>query len=263
VLLGMCSSQAESQKLRSLGDLAHPVRMQVFLIGGAGRVGSALACRLVAAGNHVVLAGRTETSLAALSADLSMPYAVVDASGFEALDQVLQKHPPLDAVVNCADSLLLKPAHLNAENEYREIVDINLTTAFATVRAGAETKMSTGGSIVPCASAAARTGLANHEAIAAAKSGVVGLTLSAAATYAPRNIRVNCVAPGLVASPLTARITENEIARKASQSMHALGRIGTPDDIAAALAWLVDPANSWITGQVVGVDGGLGTIRPR
>jgi NAD(P)-dependent dehydrogenase (short-subunit alcohol dehydrogenase family) len=110
---------------------------------------------------------------------------------------------------------------------------------------------------------AARIGLANHEAIAAAKAGVIGLTLSAASTYAPRGVRVNCVAPGLVRTPMTARLTQNEGALKASTAMHALGRIGEPADVAAAIAWLIGPESSWVTGQVLGIDGGLGSVRPR
>lgn len=123
--------------------------------------------------------------------------------------------------------------------------------------------MTTGGSIVLVSSCAARVGLTNHEAIAAAKAGVIGLTLSAAATYAPRGIRVNCVAPGLVRTPMTARLTVNEASLKASTAMHALGRIGEPADVAAALEWLLSPEQSWVTGQVLGIDGGLSTVRPR
>ena len=115
-----------------------------------------------------------------------------------------------------------------------------------------------GGSIALVSSAAARTGLANHEAIAAAKAGVIGLTLSAAATYAPKQVRVNCVAPGLVQTPLTGRITGSATASEASRAMHALGRLGEPDDVASALEWLLSPGNAWVTGQVLGVDGGLG-----
>ena len=109
---------------------------------------------------------------------------------------------------------------------------------------------------------AARAGLSNHEAIAAAKAGVIGLTLSAAATYARQHIRINCVAPGLVRSPLTRKLTESEAALKASTNMHPLGRIGEPSDVASALAWLLDPEQSWVTGQVLGVDGGLSSLRP-
>ena len=121
----------------------------------------------------------------------------------------------------------------------------------------------TGGSVVLVSSAAARVGLVNHEAIAAAKAGVIGLTLSAAATYAPRGIRVNCVAPGLVRTPMTARLTANEASLKASTAMHALGRVGDPADVAGAIDWLLGPDSGWVTGQVLGIDGGLATVRPR
>lgn len=102
-----------------------------------------------------------------------------------------------------------------------------------------------------------------HEAIAAAKAGIIGLTLSAAATYAERGIRVNCVAPGLVQTALTARLTANEASKKASVAMHPLGRLGEPAEVAGAIAWLLDSKQNWITGQVIGIDGGLATLRAR
>lgn len=120
--------------------------------------------------------------------------------------------------------------------------------------------MTQGGSVVLMASAAARIGLPHHEAIAAAKAGIIGLMLSGAATYAGMNLRFNVVAPGLIESPLTASITTNPLLRKASESMHALGRLGKPIDVANAIVFLLDPQNSWMTGQVLGVDGGLGSI---
>ena len=106
-------------------------------------------------------------------------------------------------------------------------------------------------------SAAARHGLANHEAIAAAKAAVEGLVRSAAATYAPRGVRVNAVAPGLVRTPLAARLTANPASLAASEAMHPLGRIGEPDDVAALVAWTLGPEATWVTGQGGGMDGGL------
>lgn len=90
-----------------------------------------------------------------------------------------------------------------------------------------------------------------------------GLVISAAATYANKGIRVNAVAPGLTDTPLAARITGNEASLMASIALHPLGRIGTAEDIASAAEWLIDPSQSWVTGQVIRVDGGLSTVRSR
>ena len=120
-----------------------------------------------------------------------------------------------------------------------------------------------GGSIVLMSSAVAQRGMINHEAIAAAKAGVVGLAQSAAATYARYHVRVNCVAPGLTRTPLSEPLTKNEVSLKASAALHPLGRIGEPNEVASAIAWLIDPEQSWVTGQVIGVDGGLASVQAR
>ena len=233
----------------------------IAIVGASGGIGSALARRLKKSGQQILLIGRSADRLKALAEELDCPVALADATNAEDLSQALNAVAPLHGIVNCAGSVLLKPAHLTSEQEWSQTLQTNLTTAFNVVRAGARLMMQTGGSIVLCSTAAARIGLANHEAIAAAKAGVIGLTLSAAATYAGRNIRVNCVAPGLVDTPLTARIMSNELALKASLAMHALGRAGKPEHVASAIAWLLDAENDWVTGQVIGVDGGLGTVR--
>ena len=167
----------------------------------------------------------------------------------------------IDGVVNCVGSVLLKPAHLTTPDEWNAAIATNLTSAFATVRGAFPLMRKQGGSIVLLSTAAARTGIPNHEAIAAAKAGVIGLMQSAAATYAARNIRMNAVAPGLIQTTLTERIWSNKTAAAASRGMHALGRLGTPADVASLIAWLLQEDNGWITGQVFGVDGGLATLR--
>ena len=176
--------------------------------------------------------------------------------------RVIEVHGRLDGVVNCAGSLLLKPAHLTTPEEWSETLGVNLGTAFAVVRAAGRL-MTRGGSVVLMSSAAARTGLPNHEAIAAAKAGIIGLTLSAAATYASRDLRINAVAPGLVRTPMTERITANAASSKTSTNLHPLGRLGDPDDVARMIGWLMDPRQTWVTGQVFGIDGGLSTVRGR
>ncbi len=243
-----------------------------LIIGAAGGIGAALARQLAAGGARLVLAGRDAAKLEALAAslgDAARGAHALDASRFDVVDPFVadaaRDHGPIAGLVNCAGSLLLKPAHLTSQAEYEATIAASLTTAFATVRAAGRTLASQpdGGAVVLVASAAARTGLANHEAIAAAKAGVIGLTQSAAASYAARKLRVNCVAPGLVRTPLTARVTSTPAGEQASVGMHALGRLGEPEDVAGMIAYLLSPAARWITGQVIGVDGGLGTVRAR
>jgi NAD(P)-dependent dehydrogenase (short-subunit alcohol dehydrogenase family) len=123
--------------------------------------------------------------------------------------------------------------------------------------------MTAGGSVLLFSSAAGRVGLANHEAIAAAKAGIIGLTLSAAATYAQRKLRVNCIAPGLVQTAMSEKITSNQSAAAFSRALHPLGRLGEPGDIAPLAALLLSDEGSWITGQVFGVDGGLATVKTK
>jgi 3-oxoacyl-[acyl-carrier protein] reductase len=252
----------------NINNLVRRSNTPVYLvIGATSAIGTEVCRQLKTTGGRVVPAGRQADKLALLEQEFETQAFQVDAAYPDTIESLIQQvseiYTHLDGVVNCIGSLLLKPAHLTTEAEWLTTLTTNLGSAFTTVRAATKAMLHTGGSIVLVSSAAARIGLANHEAIAAAKAGIIGLTLSAAASYGARGIRVNCVAPGLVKTPLTARITENEAALKTSQAMHALGRIGEPADVASAIVWLLDPANRWVTGQVLGVDGGLGSVRAR
>lgn len=240
---------------------------RVIVIGGTGGIGSALVDRLVRAGHRPFLVGRDRERLAAAAERTGCPTAVCDATDPDAFDrsadEAVARLGGLDGIVNCAGSILLKPAHLTTVADWQATIAANLTTAFAAVRAAGRLLRAEGGSVVLCSSAAARVGLGNHEAIAAAKAGIVGLVLSAAATYARARIRFNAVAPGLVRTPLSRGLVSSEPAEKASIAMHPLGRLGEPDDVAGAIAWFLDPAQDWVTGQVLAVDGGLAELRTR
>lgn len=243
-------------------------RKQTYLVFGAtGGIGSALSRRLAARGARLVLAGRREESLAALAETMDATTVQVDATDFDRVDQAFDEAVrwagQLDGVANCVGSLLLKPAHTTTPDEYYGTMAISATSSFAIVRSAAKALRKGGGSIVLVASAAAQVGLPNHEAIAAAKGAVIGLTRSAAATYASQQIRVNAVAPGLTQTPLTERITSNDTSLRASLAMHPLGRVGQPEDVAAAMAWLLSPESSWVTGQILGVDGGMSALRSK
>jgi NAD(P)-dependent dehydrogenase (short-subunit alcohol dehydrogenase family) len=237
------------------------------VFGAYGGIGSALCRRLAKRGAHLLLAGRNEQRLASWATELRAESFCLDASNLRQVESCMKRagelHGEVNGVANCVGSLLLKPPHVTSEEEWDATVTANLKSAFAVVRAAAITMAQKGGSVVLLSTAAARIGLANHEAISAAKAGLEGLALAASASYASKGIRFNCVAPGMTRTPLTAKLLQNEMMAKASAGMHVLGRIGEPNDVASAIEWLLDPEQSWVTGQVIGVDGGLSRIRSR
>lgn len=225
-----------------------------LVIAASSSIGQAVVHLLNEAGHNIFKTARDDSKIT--------PDAYLDATDFDAVEEIFQKAGDLAGVVNCSGSLLLKPSHLTTKDQYLSVIDSSLTTAFATVRAAGK-YMTNGGSVVLISSAVAKEGFTNHEAIASAKAGIIGLTLSAAATYASANLRINAVAPGLIETSLTTHITNNEQSKKFSESMHALGRLGTSEDVARAILFFLNPENSWITGQVLGVDGGLSSVRPK
>lgn len=241
---------------------------RVVVIGAGGGIGRDVCRRVVASGGTVVACGRRAEPLEQIRAELSPAVEVRlldarDAAAVGELFEGLSSQGPLSGVANLAGAFLLKPAHLTSESELAEQIAQNLTTAFNVVRSASRAMMNGGGSIVLVSSVAATMGLASHEAVAATKAAVEGLARSAAASYAARGIRVNCVAPGLTRTPMTERITANEASLKVSTAMHPLGRIGEPADVASAIAWLLSSDSGWVTGQTIGVDGGLSRVRAK
>ncbi|MDT0630792.1 SDR family NAD(P)-dependent oxidoreductase [Rubrivirga litoralis] len=242
------------------------------LVGGTGGIGAPLARRLAADGARVVLGGRDADKLSALAGETGAKAFTLDATEPDAIGGLVgaavEAHGRVDGIANLVGSITLKPAHALSPEAFDETLRLNLHTAFYAVRAAATAMRKNadpaGGAVVLMSSVAARLGLANHEAVAAAKAGVDGLVRAAAATYAPQGIRVNSVAPGLVRTPLAGRLVASEQAVEASAAMHPLGRIGEPEDLTDALAFLLDRERSgWVTGQTLSVDGGFSTVRPR
>jgi 3-oxoacyl-[acyl-carrier protein] reductase len=246
----------------------HATAPVTLIIGAAGGIGSATVRSLAANGHRLFLAGRDRAALDALGGEVAAEgITTLDARDIAAVTSwvtdVAEQAGRIDGIANLAGSILLKPAHLTTPEEWDDTIATNLTSAFAVIRAAAPRMREHGGSIVLASSAAAQTGIANHEAIAAAKGGIIAMVRSAAATYGGSGVRVNAVAPGLTRARMTARMFDNEAQAEASRQMHALGRLGEPEDVASVVAWLLDPATTWVTGQTIGVDGGLGQVRTR
>jgi NAD(P)-dependent dehydrogenase (short-subunit alcohol dehydrogenase family) len=225
-----------------------------LIIAGSSAIGQEITKSLKARGDTCFTTARNQNKI--------NPDMILEATDFEKVKEAFRQAGPLDGVVNCSGSLLLKNAHSTNKIEYQKIIDASLTTSFATVHAAGHI-MKNGGSVVLISSSAALVGLANHEAISAAKAAIIGLARSAAASYAHSNLRFNVVAPGLVNTPLTEDLVNNESFYNASKAMHPLGRIGTVKDIANAILFFLNPENNWITGQVLCVDGGLSQVKPK
>lgn len=237
-----------------------------FIAGATGGIGSLLARRLKSSGARVFLAARDEGRLLQLCQELDAEGAVIDGASFKSYEAAIEaavKSGNLDGAVCCTGSLILKSAHGTTQDEFDATIAANVTSAFGLTRSAAKAMMGNGGSIVLVSSAAAKIGLQNHEAIATAKAAIGGLCISSAATYARYKIRVNCVAPGLTETPMTSRLFASEPSRKASEAMHPLGRLGRPEDIVDSMLWLLSDASSWVTGQTICVDGGLGSLKTR
>ncbi|GAB4514840.1 MAG: SDR family oxidoreductase [Phycisphaerales bacterium] len=239
-----------------------------FLLGATGGIGSATARHLHAKGYTLALAARDAGKLDQLAGELGGAATfALDATDpdavKEAVDAFAKDSGGLHGAANFVGSILLKPAHATKVDEWHTTIDLNLNTAFYLVRAAVPHLMKTGGVCMLCTSAVARQGFAAHEAIAAAKAGVVGLAQAAAASYASKGVRFNCLAPGLTDTPMASAITGNETALKASEQMHPDGRIGTAEEAARAASFLLDYEHTHITGQILGVDGGLGTVKAK
>jgi len=238
----------------------------ILIFGASGGVGSKLAKQLSLQQKRVILCSRNVSKLKVLAAELNQSYMVCDGTSEDEVNQVIEKtireYGKIDAVANCIGSFFIKPLVQTSLTEFNEVLRINLTSCFAVLKASFQ-KMAAQkkGSIVFISSCAAGIGLMHHEAISAAKGAIEALVRSAAASCAQKGVRINAVAPGLIDTPLSAPIMSNEAALKASIAFHPLGRIGSADDIASAVAWLLSNHSSWITGQTLYVDGGLSRIK--
>tara|TARA_A100001037_G_C15100633_1_gene613774 strand:- start:539 stop:1255 length:717 start_codon:yes stop_codon:yes gene_type:complete len=231
-----------------------------IIIGSSGGIGNQLVADLGNTENQLLLGYHSDKSRNHLPNTISAPVEAQSFSSVEALVELgLNEFGKIDGVVNLPGSVLLKPPHLISEIEFNQAIEINLKSAFATLRACG--KLLSDSSIVLMSTAVTVLGLKNHEMIVAAKAGIEAMVRSASVSYSRKSLRFNAVAPGLVDTPLTKNITGNKVALEISKKMHITKRIGTAADISNMIQFLLDPDNNWITGQTFRVDGGLSSTK--
>jgi NAD(P)-dependent dehydrogenase (short-subunit alcohol dehydrogenase family) len=235
------------------------------ILGGAGGIGSALARRIAARGDKVHLIGRSEDKLKALASELGGSHAVADVRERAEVQQAVeQAGSAIGGLAYAVGSITLKPLSRLTDEDALLDFQLNALGAFRAVQAALPALKASDGlsSIVLFSTVAVAQGFASHATIGMAKGAVEGLTLSLAAELAPR-IRANCVAPSLVKTPLAAALTSSEQMATAIAGLHALQRLGEPDDVASLAAFLLSDDASWMTGQIIGVDGGRSSLRTK
>jgi len=243
--------------------------MNIVITGAAGAIGSSLAHLLHARGEKLLLVGRNIEKLNALNQEFNNQHYVLAADltvaeGAAALQAAASEIGVMDGLAHCVGSTVVRPLHLTAEKDWHEQIAINATSAFHVLKwfIIQANKAQQSACAVLTSSVVAEAGFANHEAIAAAKCAVTGLALSAAATYADKQIRVNVVAPGLTRSSLTQRFIATPEAEARSAALIPSNRIAEPNDVASAMAFLLSTGATHISGQVIRVDGGQAVLRP-
>ena len=238
--------------------------MKIIIIGATGGIGAALSRRLASAGHTIHAIGRDAAKLAAVSAELGGTHAVADVTDRAQLEAAIQSAgTSVSGLAYCVGSINLKPVTRITDEDVERDFRLNALGAFRAVQAALPAlKASGNASVVLFSTVAVAQGFASHASIGMAKGAVEGLMLSLAAELAPK-IRVNCVAPSLTKTPLAAALTGNEQMATAIAALHPLQRLGEADDVAAAAAFLLSPDATWITGQVIGVDGGRSSLRTK
>lgn len=235
-----------------------------LITGASGGIGRALARQLHAQGYRVAAVGRDADRLldveatARIAADTTTPEGA--SLALAACQEALGGAPTL--LAHCVGSTLIAPLHRTRVDAYREVMRVNLDSAVYMLQAWIGALQGGPGAAVFASSVVARIGVANHEAIAAAKGGVEALVRSAAATYAAQGLRINAVAPGMTETPMTAGMLKMPAMREGAAKQYPLGGVQTADQVADVMAWLLGSGAARLTGQVIAVDGGFTTVRP-
>ena len=237
----------------------------VLILGATGGVGRALARTLAARGVPLILAARSRDALTEMGQEIgarSHTCDVLDRSSLERVVEQAVAEDGLSGLAYCVGSIVIKPLQAARDEDFVEAYRLNVVGAALAVKAAQKALEAAHGSVVLFSTVAVAQGFPNHAVISAAKGGVEGLTRALAAELAPK-VRVNAVAPSLTRTPLADNLIRSEAMAKGIAQLHAIPRLGEPEDIAAAAAFLLGPESGWITGQVMAVDGGRSRVRTK
>ena len=226
-----------------------------IVFGATGSIGSSLAEQLISSGNSVHLVARNEGELKNISNKLGCTSTVADVLEDGFIDKVKSDVPEAMGVAYCVGSIDLKPLRMVTEQDFNKCMKLNLYSAVEVIKGYQESLKKNKGSVVLFSTVAAQRGFTNHAIIASTKAAVEGLTVSLAAEFAP-NIRVNCIAPSLTHSKIAEPMLKNKALADGIAKAHPLKRLGEGKDSASLAKFLITKDSSWVTGQIIAVDGG-------
>lgn len=221
----------------------------IVIVGGNSGIGQATAQNLKEQGANLFLYSKSGEGTEALDT----------SKDFETMPNLPEV---IDGVVYCPGTINLKPFHRISIADFQQELEVNFLGAVRVLQACMKgLKKSDQASVVLFSTVAVQTGMGFHSGIASAKGAIEGLTRSLAAEWAPSHIRVNAIAPSLTDTPLASSLLSTEEKKEASGKRHPLGRIGTPEDISASTVFLLSQQSSWMTGQILHLDGGMSSLK--
>jgi NAD(P)-dependent dehydrogenase (short-subunit alcohol dehydrogenase family) len=238
---------------------------KVLIYGASGGIGAATARKLAARGYALHLTARDAERLGTIAAELDASFTVADVEDPAAFDRVAaEAGPALAGLVYAVGTINLKPLTRLTLIDFERDFRVNAAgAALAVQKALPALKAHEGtAAVVLFSTVAVAQGFTAHASVAMAKGAVEGLTLALAAELAPK-IRVNAIAPSLTRTPLAKALTGNEQMATAIAQMHAIPRLGEAEDSAGLAAFLISDEAGWMTGQIIGVDGGRSTLRTK
>ncbi len=231
----------------------------ILIVGASSGIGLELATQLHGAGANLFTASR---SLPEALQRLDTTHFTLDASQPLSAEALQALPDVLHGLVYCPGTINLKPFHRLSRQDFQQDFDLNVLGAVDVLQASLRPlKKAEGASVVLFSSVAAGTGMGFHSSIATSKAAIEGLGRALAAEWAPAQIRVNVIAPSLTDTPLASQLLASPEKRDAAAKRHPLGRTGTTEDLASAALYLLSYNASWMTGQVLHLDGGMSVLK--
>ena len=228
-----------------------------LICGATGSIGSSLATQLKESHQEAHLSGRNKEELKSISDNLGFSSSVADVleDGFIDKIKLDVSNFNIKGLAYCIGSIDLKPLKRISESDLNQCMKLNLYSAIESIKGFQDDLKKNNGSIVLFSSVAAQKGFTNHTIISSAKAAIEGLTVTLAAELAP-SIRVNCIAPSLTDAKISQSMLKSQVVAEALAKAHPLKRLGEGNDSASLAKFLLSDESSWITGQIIGVDGG-------